>query len=195
LYPRDCPHRHKVKKAQAKLKDARVKAADYEKKCALLEKDEDDSISTAQKICEREEEIEPSTSTASLHKRRQQITIRLEKEAKKAGGRTLDAIEDDLHKAKRALANANASMVHVKKTQQMVKNGFKSRAKKYRSFRRTTALTARKQFNRKLGKKGELSIIRWLPFNVSCPELIGTHTSFCGGKSPHCNLRRPVQET
>ena len=172
-----------------------MKAADYEKKCALLEKDEQDESTKAQKICGREEEIEPSTSTASLHKRRQQITIRLEKEAKKAGGRTLDAIEDDLHSAKRAVANANASMIHVKKTQQMVKNGFNRRKKKYYNFRKTTALTARKQFNRKLGKKGELSIIRWLPFNVSCPELIGTHTSFCGGKSPHSNLRRPVQET
>ena len=160
--------RHKIKKAQAKLKDARVKVADSEKTCKRLEKEEAAAIETAQQICE---EIEPSCSTAALQKRRQQITIRLEKEAQKAGGRTLDAIEDDLERARRALQHANASMVHVQKTQQMVNVGFHNRKKKYFHFRKFTANIARKQFNKKLGKKGELSIslFCWLLFNLSCP--------------------------
>ena len=147
-----------------------MQVAENEKRCKGLQKDEQTSIKTAQQVCEQDEEIEPSLTTAALNKRRQQIQIRLEKEAEKAGGRTLDAITDDLARAKRARDNATRSMVHVMKTQEFVDRGFKARKKKYMQFRRATAASARKSFNRVLGKKGELRIscscVDTLPCNV-----------------------------
>lgn len=126
--------------------------------CKALQREEASFIEVAQKICEQDEEIESSMTTAALNKCRQSIQIRLDKEARKAGGRTLDAIEDDLAKANRALEHAMRSMVHVKKTQQMVSRGFNARKKKYRNFRKSTAHNARKMFNRHLGKKGKCRV-------------------------------------
>ena len=136
-----------------------MRVAESDKKRKLLQKDEIEHIKQAQQICGKTEEIKPSMTTASLNKQRQRIKIRLDKEAQKAGGRTLDAITHDLERANRALNQATRSMRHVKKTQQMVARGFHSRKKKYFSFRKATANVSRQMFNRHLGRKGEPTIL------------------------------------
>jgi len=149
-----CRRRGKAKTAEKKLTEARVKLADFQKERKVKEKEEVDAVKTARLICEKDEEVTTEMSTATLNNRRASIVKRLEREAQKAGGRTLEAINDDLDRSQRAVDNATKSMKYVKKTQNTVSSGFLARKKKYMHFRKTTAINARKMFNKHLSKKG-----------------------------------------
>ena len=144
----------KIKGHQRKQKDARVKLADNERDHKEAEKGEAEKTKQARLFCEKDEEVPATSTTAQLNKRRQQCQIRLDKEAQKANGRTLETIDDDLERAQRALDSATKSMTWVKKTQKMVNKGFKARKKKYFEFRKETSRMSRKMFNKHLGKKG-----------------------------------------
>ena len=146
---------NKVKGHTRKQKEARVALTHCEKQHKEAEKDEVKKTKQAQTFCEKDEEYNgEGATTAVLNKQRQQCLIRLEKEAQKRDGRTLEAIDTDLERAQRALEGATKAMVHVMKTQKRVAKGFTARKKKYFDFRKTTARSARKMFNKHLGKKG-----------------------------------------
>jgi chromosome segregation ATPase len=107
----------------------------------------------AKRFCEQEEEVVSTATSEELENKKQRIEIRLAVEQRRSGGRSISDIEDALDRATHRNEQATTHMKNVLSTQERVRQGFSARHKKYRQFRQSTELNARKMFHKHMGNR------------------------------------------